>query len=91
MHGNITAFSFGIPHLFGPIPVDKAEGFLDIVGLGADFRLASWSQLADKQAMVMRLPQDYFMARAEAARKAVYETFGKIVKILKDSAPQQNL
>jgi len=91
MHGNITAFSFGIPHLFGPIAVDKAEGFLDVVGLGADFKLESWSQLADKQAMVMRLPQDYFASRAEAAKKAVYATFGKIVAILKDSAPQQNL
>lgn len=91
MHGNITAFSFGIPHLFGPIPVDKAEGFLDVVGLGADFKLASWLQLADKQAMVMRLHQDYFIARATAAKKAVHETFGEMVKILKDSAPQQDL
>lgn len=85
MHGNITAFSFGIPHLFGPIAVDKAEGFLDVVGLGADFKLESWSQLADKQAMVMRLPQAYFATRAEAAKKAVYATFGRIVEILKDS------
>ena len=91
MHGNITAFSFGIPHLFGPIAVDKAEGFLDVVGLGADFKLESWSQLAEKQAMVMRLPPDYFATRAEAAKKAVYATFGKIVEILKDAAPQQNL
>jgi Polysaccharide pyruvyl transferase len=91
MHGNITAFSFGIPHLFGPIAVDKAEGFLDVVGLGADFKLESWSQLADKQAMVMRLPQDYFATRAEAAKKAVYTTFGSIVEILKDAAPQPNL
>lgn len=91
MHGNITALSFGIPHLFGPIVIDKAEGFLDIVGLGADFKLDSWSQLADKQAMVMGLPQDYFATRAEAAKKAVYATFGKLIDILKDSASQQNL
>jgi hypothetical protein len=42
-------------------------------------------------AMVMRLPQDYFATRAEAAKKAVYTTFGRIVEILKDSAPQPNL
>lgn len=82
MHGNIAAFSFGIPHLFGPIAVDKAEGFLDIVGLGADFKLESWSQLADKEAMVMRLPPDYFMTRAEAAKKAVHATFKKMVETL---------
>lgn len=82
MHGNITAFSFGIPHLFGPIAVAKAEGFLDIVGLGADFKLASWSQLVAQQAMVMRLPPDYFTTRAEAAKGAVHKTMGHLFATL---------
>ena len=90
MHGNITAFSFGIPHLFGPIAVDKAEGFLEIAGLGGDFKLGSWSQLADKEAMVIRLPQDYFADKAAIAKKAVNATFEKMVKILQATAPQQN-
>ena len=85
MHGNITAFSFGIPHLFGPIAVDKAEGFLEVVGLGADFKLKSWSQLVAKQAMVACLPQDYFLTRAAAAKRAVHATFGKMAGILKTS------
>ncbi len=91
MHGNITAFSFGIPHLFGPIAVDKAEGFLEISGLSNDLKLRSWSQLADKEAMVMRLPQNHFADKAAMAKKTVHATFEKMVKILQTPVPQQNL
>ncbi|MCK4819960.1 polysaccharide pyruvyl transferase family protein, partial [bacterium] len=52
MHGNITAFSFGIPHLFGNIQVDKAKGFLDIAELSTDLKLKSWSQINEKLDMV---------------------------------------
>jgi hypothetical protein len=82
LHGNMSAFSFGIPHLFGPIAVDKVQGFLDIVGLGADFKLESWSQLADRQAVVMRFPPAHFITRAEAAKQAVHKTFRKMAKTL---------
>lgn len=82
MHGNITAFSFGIPHLLGPVAADKTEGFLAVVGLPADLKLKSWSQLSDRHAVVTCLPRHYFAARASAAKKAVHETFRRMVKIL---------
>jgi hypothetical protein len=84
MHGNITAFSFGIPHLFGPIGVDKAEGFLNMVGLGAEFKLGSWSQLVDKHAMITSLPRDHFATRADEAKKSVYATLAKLFENLKN-------
>jgi hypothetical protein len=82
MHGNITAFSFGIPHLFGPIGVDKVEGFLKVVGLGMDFKLGSWSELVDKHTMITSLPRDYFATKAEVAKKNVYVTLAKVFEIL---------
>jgi polysaccharide pyruvyl transferase WcaK-like protein len=85
LHGNITAFSFGIPHFFGPLAVDKIGGFLEIAGLGNDFQMKSWSQLASKRAMVRNLPEDFFARKAETAKQAVHETFGKIVELLKTS------
>lgn len=85
LHGNITAFSFGIPHLFGPIGVDKVAGFLEVAGLDADFKLASWSDLENKHAMIRRLPPDFFALKAGAAKQKVHGTFGKLAKILKDS------
>jgi hypothetical protein len=86
MHGNITAFSFGIPHLFGPLVVDKAEGFLEVCGLNAGFKLKSWSDLGSEYDRVARQPPEFFAAKAEAAKQKVHLTFGKIAKIL-NAAP----
>lgn len=83
MHGNITAFSFGIPHLFGPIAVDKVKGFLNIVGLGKEFQLDSWADIDERHTMLEKLPADYFTTRAEHSKNAVNDTFGKIADILK--------
>jgi hypothetical protein len=85
LHGNITAFSFGIPHLFGPIAIDKVAGFLEVAGLDADFKLTSWSDLENKHAMIGRLPPDFFALKAEAAKQKVHGTFSKLAKILEDS------
>jgi polysaccharide pyruvyl transferase WcaK-like protein len=75
MHGNITALSYGIPHLFGPIRVDKAEGFLDMVGLSADFKLKSWKEINDKVDMVASLDSEYFSSRAACAKKEAHAAF----------------
>ncbi len=88
MHGNIVAFSFGIPHLFGPIAVDKAEGFLNIVGLGPGFKLDSWAHMADKCAMLDDLPRDYVQARAKEAKSKVYASFEKMACVLKNKVLQ---
>lgn len=75
MHGNITALSYGIPHLFGPIQVDKAEGFLDMAGLSADLKLKTWVELNDKADMVAALDSDYFSSRAAHAKKEAHAAF----------------
>jgi hypothetical protein len=85
MHGNITAFTFGIPHLFGPLAVDKAEGFLEVCGLNADFKLKSWSDLGNEYDRVACLPPDFFTLKAQVAKQKVHLTFGKIAQILKTS------
>jgi len=75
MHGNITALSYGIPHLFGPIKVDKAEGFLDMVDLSPDFKLKSWKEINDKADMVASLKSDFFSVRATRAKKEAHAAF----------------
>ena len=75
MHGNITALSYGIPHLFGPIRVDKAEGFLDMVDLSTDFKLSSWKEINDKADMVASLDTDFFSTRAARAKKEAHAAF----------------
>ncbi len=71
LHGNVTAFSFGIPHLQGPLPADKAEGFLHSVGLPASLKLASWGELNDKIDEANGLGAEFFASRAVAARLKV--------------------
>jgi hypothetical protein len=72
LHGNITAFSFGIPHLFGPLPVTKVAGFLGIAKLPPELRLQSWRELNEKIDFTRSLGVDFFAARARDAKAAVY-------------------
>ncbi|HEX5832289.1 MAG TPA: polysaccharide pyruvyl transferase family protein [Pyrinomonadaceae bacterium] len=71
LHGNITAFSFGIPHLFGPLPVAKAEGFLQVTNLPAELKLGSWRELNDRIDLALELGPQYFAAKAKEAKAAV--------------------
>jgi hypothetical protein len=80
LHGNITAFSFGIPFLFGPIPVRKSEGFLDIVNLPPELKLNSWSELNQKLTLLTTLDETYFTTRAAAAKQRVNQVFDLLVQ-----------
>jgi hypothetical protein len=82
MHGNITAFSFGIPHIFGFTPYDKAKGFLDIVNLPADFRLNSWAEINEKLEMIDTLGMNYFGERSVVAKQKIHDTFDLLVNYL---------
>lgn len=84
MHGNITAFSFGIPHLFGPIAIDKAEGFLDIVGLGRESKLAAWSDSAQRITQLENQSTDHLELLVSKAKGAVYDTFAQMYSIISE-------
>src|SRR5688572_26563631 len=63
LHGNVTAFSYGIPHLIGPLLVDKAAGFLSAVNLPADLKLGSWGELNDKMDLIAGLDRAFLAER----------------------------
>ncbi len=73
LHGNITAFSFGIPHVFGPIQVAKREGFLEMVDLPLDLKMESWAEINQKLDLAARLGGRFFATRASAAKRRVHE------------------
>lgn len=79
LHGNITAFSYGIPHLAGPLSVDKLQGFIDVVGLDAEARLPHWSQLPERLRWLRSRPDGYWSSRVERVKAAVYSTFGDML------------
>jgi polysaccharide pyruvyl transferase WcaK-like protein len=71
LHGNVTAFSFGVPHLHGPLPADKAAGFLRTAGLPEWLKLDTWGELYEKSGEASLLGAEFFAARADAAREKV--------------------
>ncbi|HET7288497.1 MAG TPA: polysaccharide pyruvyl transferase family protein, partial [Pyrinomonadaceae bacterium] len=73
LHGNITAFSFGIPHVIGPLPVAKTIGFLEVASLPADLRMESWQELDEKIEGAVKLGRDYFLNKASAAKLRTYQ------------------
>ncbi len=78
LHGNITAFSYGIPHVFGPLPVDKAAGFLNVVNLPVELKMRSWTEINDKIDFAIELGRDYFSKKATAAKAKTYETISEL-------------
>jgi hypothetical protein len=79
LHGNITAFSFGIPHVFGPLPVSKAEGFLKITNLPVDLKMRSWKELNDKIDRAVTLGREFFLSKATEAKARTYELFDEMI------------
>jgi hypothetical protein len=79
LHGNITAFSFGIPHVFGPLPVSKAEGFLKITNLPVELKMRSWKELNDKIDRAVMLGGDFFLTKASDAKARTYELFDEMI------------
>lgn len=82
LHGNVTAFSFGIPHLLGPLPVDKAEGFLRSANLPPSLKLGSWAGLGDGMESAAGLGPEFFAARAGEAKSRVLRVVGKLLDAL---------
>ena len=82
LHGNITAFSYGIPHLLGPLPVDKAEGFLQVTNLPPQLKLDSWREIDDKLDLVRDLGRPFFLERARAAKSQVRKVLDDVFENL---------
>ena len=80
LHGNITAFAFGIPHVIGPVAADKCEGFLDIANLPPELKLKSWEETNARLDFAVGSGGAYFQDRAVAARKRVNDVFDLMVR-----------
>jgi len=81
LHGNITATSYGIPHLLGPLPVDKTAGFLEVMNLPSELRLRSWAEMNEKIDFAVELGHQFFSTRATVAKRKVYLTVDELIKL----------
>ena len=79
LHGNITALSFGIPHLLGPLPVAKADGFLDVMNLPSELKLRAWPELNERIDLALGLGRAFFSQRAQEAKAKVYQVVDQLL------------
>lgn len=86
MHGNITAFSYGIPHLVGPIAVEKIPGFLEVVGLERETQLNSWEDLPDALEKVMEQAPQRIAQLLPAAKTKVQQVMNQVISSLLESS-----
>jgi hypothetical protein len=82
LHGNITASSFGIPHLFGPLPVAKIEGFLSVMNLPPELKLHSWAEMNDRIDTAVGMGRDFFAGRAREGKAKVYKVVEELLQNL---------
>ncbi|HJW28008.1 MAG TPA: polysaccharide pyruvyl transferase family protein, partial [Saprospiraceae bacterium] len=81
LHGNITAFSFGLPHVFGPAAIDKAEGFLEIAGLPKELKMGNWSELSEKLEFAFSLDKDSICQKLNESKRRVHATFEELTTV----------
>jgi hypothetical protein len=87
LHGNVTAFSFGVPHLFAPNVADKCAGFLRAAGLPPELGLGSWAEANDKLDMAAGFGRRAFSERAREAKARVYAAADELLAALPDADP----
>ena len=80
LHGNVTASSYGIPHLFGPLPVDKTAGFLDVMNLPAELLLRSWTEMNERIDFAIELGHEFFSKRAALGKAKVYRVVEEMLR-----------
>jgi hypothetical protein len=80
LHGNVTASSYGIRHLFGPLPVDKSAGFLDVMNLPAELLLRSWSEMNERIDFAIELGHEFFSKQAALGKAKVYRVVEEMLR-----------
>jgi len=76
MHGNITAFSFGIPHVFAPIiGIDKIEGFLEQANLDNKLQLDSYDDFESVADLAISVSTQERSLRINRAKERAHAAF----------------
>lgn len=82
MHGNICAFSYGVPHLFGALNVDKIEGAMISMDLEEIQRIGVWSELLQGLEGLMNLDRLALAKKQSIASQRAYSASDRLIKSL---------
>ena len=82
MHGNIAAFSYGVPHMFGVLGVDKISGAMTSLNLEPTQKLGDWNGLLTGLKELMNLDRTLLAKKQKAAKKQAYSVSERLLKSL---------
>jgi hypothetical protein len=73
MHGNICSYSYGVPHLFGALDVDKIDGAMRAMDLNGVQRISDWQELRQGLESLLDLDRAVLAGKQKRAAKRVYD------------------
>ena len=82
MHGNICAFSYGVPHLFGALNVDKIGGAMVSMGVDENHRIGDWSELLQGLEGLMQVDRLDLAKKQAIASQRAYLASDRLLKAL---------
>ncbi|HJQ30182.1 MAG TPA: polysaccharide pyruvyl transferase family protein, partial [Rubrobacter sp.] len=90
LHGNLTALSFGIPHLVvnNPVPAVKLDGLLQLARLG-EFRITDWGDLQDGIDRLFAAPRERWAKAGDRLKAQASEHFDRLADEISRSAAQR--
>jgi Polysaccharide pyruvyl transferase len=87
LHGNLTALSFGLPHIVvnNPLRAAKLEGFVQLAGL-EDFRITDWEALEETFDRLAATPRERWSTAADRLKARASEHFDRLAELISRAA-----
>jgi len=82
MHGNICAFSYGVPHLFGDLNVDKIDGAMTSMDLEPIQRIKGWNGLLQGLEALLNLDRQALSRKQLLASERAYSVSDRLIETL---------
>lgn len=90
LHGNLTALSFGIPHVVvnNPLRAAKLEGFVQLARM-EDFRITDWESLEETFDRLAASPRKRWSTAADRLKARASEHFDRLAELISRAAEER--
>ena len=90
LHGNLTALSYGIPHIVvnNPLRAAKLEGYVQLADL-ADFRITSWDALEGTFDRLAAIPHAGWTSRRDRLKSLAREHFDRLSNLITQASEER--
>jgi polysaccharide pyruvyl transferase WcaK-like protein len=90
LHGNLTALSFGVPHIVvnNPLRAAKLEGYVRLAGL-EEFRITDWAALEETFDRLSATSRERWATTADRLKARVSEHFDRLAELIARAAEER--